>query len=122
MSETEIPALPPPNPYWPGLYNRRIIRSEIEGGVDLRNLPPGSTLEVRTRNRSYTIVTRAMNEVEISGHPEFCPQPVAAIVHGSTWGGAMLKQHFIGRGMQMEFQIPGCLPITTTSILDVREI
>lgn len=121
MTETEIPVLPPPNPHWPAILNRRLIRSEIEGGVDLRRLPPGSVLEVRTQNRSYTIVTRSWNDVQIFGHPKFCPEPVAARIHGSTWGGSMLKQHFIGRGMQMEFQIAGRLPITTTSILDVQE-
>ncbi len=121
MSQTEIPVLPPPNPYWPDLYNHRMIQSEIEGGVDLRRVPPGATIEVQTQNRSYTIVTRGFNDVEISGHPKFCPEPVAARIHGSTWGGAMLKQYFIGRGMQMEFQIAGCLPITTTQIVEVRE-
>ena len=121
MTETEIPALPPPNPHWPEILNGRIIRSEIEGGVDLRRLPPGSVLEVRTQNRSYTIVTRSWNNVQITGHPMFCPEPVAARIHGSTWGGSMLKQHFIGRGMQMEFQISGSLPVTTTTILDVQE-
>ena len=38
--------------------NGNIIRSEIEGGVDLRHLPPESTLEVETRNRAYIIANQ----------------------------------------------------------------
>ena len=38
--------------------NGNIIRSEIEGGVDLRQLPPESKLKVETRNRAYTIVMK----------------------------------------------------------------
>ncbi|HUP04510.1 MAG TPA: hypothetical protein VMU19_11005 [Bryobacteraceae bacterium] len=121
MIEAEIPPLPPSSPHWPDLFQRQIVQSEMEGGVDLRRLPPGSVLEVQTQNRAYTIVTRGYNDVEISGHPTLCPEPIAARIHGSTWGGSLLKQHFIGRGMQMEFQISGCLPVTTTRILDVRE-
>jgi hypothetical protein len=36
--------------------NRNIIRSEIEGGVYLRDLPVAAKVEVQTRNRYYTIV------------------------------------------------------------------
>ncbi len=36
--------------------NRNIIRSEIEGGVYLRDLPEAAKLEVQTRNRYYIIV------------------------------------------------------------------
>ena len=39
--------------------NRNIIRSEIEGGVYLRDLPEAAKLEVQTRNRYYTIVPRS---------------------------------------------------------------
>jgi hypothetical protein len=98
-----------------------MVQSEIEGGVYLSQLAPGTVLEIQTVNRVYTVVTRKWNDVRISGHPEFCPEPVEATIHGSTWGGAMLKQDFIGRGMHLEFQIPSCAPITTTRILGVRE-
>ncbi|MGO9263130.1 MAG: hypothetical protein ACLQU1_43655 [Bryobacteraceae bacterium] len=121
MTEAEIPVFSSLGPGWPEIINRKMIQSEIEGGVHLYRLPPGTVLEVQTQNRVYTIVTGNGNDAQISGHPEFCPEPVAARIHGSTWGGSMLKEHFIGRGMHLEFQIPGGLPITTTRILDVRE-
>ena len=100
--------------------NRNIVQSEIEGGVHLRDLPPGTVLEVRTQNRDYTILYKGWDEALISGHPEFCPQPVPVTIHGSTWGGSMLKARFIGRGMRLEFGPRGVRPLRTSVILEVR--
>jgi hypothetical protein len=101
--------------------NRRIVQSEIEGGVNLRDLPPGTVLEVQTQNRSYIIQYRGSGQALISGHPVFCPEPVLVSIHGSTWGGSMLKERFIGRGMCLEFGHPTYQPITTSAIVDVKE-
>jgi hypothetical protein len=101
--------------------NRRIIQSEIEGGVHLGDLTPGTVLEVQTQNRAYTIHYQGRGQALISGHPVFCPQPVLVSIHGSTWGGSMLKERFIGRGMHLEFGHPAYEPITTSVIVDVRE-
>ncbi len=86
--------------------NGNIIRSEIEGGVDLRQLPPESTLRVETRNRAYTIIMQRDCNALISGHPEFCPEPVLVRIQGSNWGGSMLKPAYLGRGMHLEFRHP----------------
>ncbi|SRR5579883_24513 len=101
--------------------NANVIRSDIEGGVHLRDLAPGAVLEVQTCQRRYTIVNQGDGDALISGHPQYCPVPVLVKIHGSTWGGSMLKEHFIGRGMHLEFRHPDFLPITTSRILDVRE-
>jgi hypothetical protein len=116
-----IPELFHPHPNLGGGVNGNIVQSEIEGGVDLRALPRGTVLEVRTLNRSYTIVHEGWGEAWISGHPEFCPQPVLVRIHGSTWGGSMIKEAYIGRGMRLEFRRPEYLPITTSRIVDIRE-
>jgi hypothetical protein len=100
--------------------NSNIIQSEIEGGVHLRDLSPGTVLEVRTRNRDYTILYKGWDQAEISGHPIFCPEPVPVTIHGSTWGGSMLKARYIGRGMRLEFGPRESDPIRTSVILDVR--
>jgi hypothetical protein len=102
--------------------NRSIVQSEIEGGVHLRDVPPGTILEVQTQNRAYIILYKGWDQALISGHPVFCPQPVPVTIHGSTWGGSMLKSHFIGRGMRLEFTHPDYDPIRTSLILDVREL
>jgi hypothetical protein len=100
--------------------NGNIVGSEIEGGVHLRDLPPGTVLEIRTQNRAYTVLYQGSDRAMISGHPVFCPQPVPVTIHGSTWGGSMLKARFIGRGMRLEFGHPLYTPIRTSLILDVR--
>jgi hypothetical protein len=101
--------------------NANIIRSEIEGGVYLRDLPNDSTLEVETRNRWYTLVVRGDGLALISGHPEHCPQPTLVRITGSNWGGSMLKAAFLGRGMHLEYRHPDYNgPIVTSRIVDIR--
>jgi len=116
-----VPALFAPSPYFEDSVNRNIVRSQIEGGVHLSRLAPGTVLEVETQNRAYTIDYRGSGQAMISGHPVFCPEPVLVSIHGSTWGGSMLKERFIGRGMRLEFGHPNYQPITTSVILNVRE-
>jgi len=115
------PRLFVPSPHLCDAVNGRIVQSEIEGGVHLRDVAPGTVLEVRTQNRAYTIEYRGSGQALISGHPVFCPEPVLVNIHGSTWGGSMLKERFIGRGMCLEFAPPATQAITTSMIVDVRE-
>lgn len=110
-----------PNEHLDDTVNRRIVRSEIEGGVHLHDVQPGTVLEVMTQNRAYTIEYQGRGQALISGHPVFCPEPVLVSIHGSTWGGSMLKERYIGRGMHLEFGRPQLQPITTSVIVDVRE-
>jgi hypothetical protein len=110
-----------PNEYLDDTVNRRIVQSEIEGGVHLHDVQPGTVLEVMTQNRAYTIEYQGRGQALISGHPVFCPEPVLVSIHGSTWGGSMLKERYIGRGMHLGFGHPERQPITTSVIVDVRE-
>ena len=100
--------------------NGNIVQSEIEGGVYLDNLSEGAVLEVETQNRWYTIVIRGRGEELISGHPQFCPDPVPVRIAGSSWGGSMLKLRFIGRGMRLEFRHPTYPRIVTSRVVDIR--
>ena len=103
--------------------NHNVVQSEIEGGVYLPDLPPGSSLEIETENHFYILVNRGQGEMWISGHPDFCPAPVLVRVLGSNWGGSMLKHSFIGRGMQLEFRHPRYqTPIITSRIREIREV
>ena len=108
------------SPHLSDVVNRRIVQSEIEGGVHLGALPPGAVLEIETENRSYTIEYRGLNQALISGHPIFCPQPTLVTISGSTWGGSMIKTGYIGRGMRLEFCSPEAEPITTSIVREVR--
>ena len=62
-----------PHPNFSDVINRNIVQSEIEGGVHLNDVPPGTVLEVQTKNHTYTIIHKAWGQALISGHPEFCP-------------------------------------------------
>jgi hypothetical protein len=114
------PALYVASPHLADSVNRNIIRSEIEGGVYLRDLPPGSVLSIRTRNRVYEMVVLGDGAALISGHPEFCPEPTEVQIHGSTWGGRMIMTRYLGRGMHLEFEHPQHQVIVTSRILDIR--
>ena len=109
------------NDHYTEQINSNLLESEIEGGVDLRELPPETVLKVRTRNREYTIVNKGSGQALISGHPDYCPEPVLVQIKGSTWGGAMLKKQFIGRGMRLEFETEEKGPVTTSPILEIEQ-
>ncbi|PYT14775.1 MAG: hypothetical protein DMG59_16155 [Acidobacteria bacterium] len=101
--------------------NGNIVRSEIEGGVYLKDLPDESTLDVVTQNRGYTLVVRRDGLALISGHPEFCPEPVLVRISGCNWGGSMLKAAYLGRGMHLEYRHPRYRgPIVTSPIVEIR--
>ena len=115
-----IPRLFMPHPNLGDEVNRHIVQSEVEGGVYLDNLCPGNVLEVETQSRRYTIVIGCWSEDLISGHPQYCTDPVPVRIEGSTWGGSMLKVRFVGRGMRLEFQHPTHRTIVTSRIADIR--
>lgn len=111
-----------PHPNFGDEINRSIVQSEIEGGVFLKDLAPETELQVHTRNHCYKMVVLGENCALISGHPEYCPEPVLVAIAGSTWGGSMLKLRFLGRGMHLEFHHPQYqTPIITSPIQEIRE-
>jgi hypothetical protein len=111
-----------PHPNLADNINRGIVRSEIEGGVFLNDLPPSTVLEIQTMHHRYTAVLLGGSEALISGHPEFCPHPVQVAIAGSTWGGSMLKLQYVGRGMHLEFRHPEYpTPIITSPIQEIRD-
>ena len=102
--------------------NRNIVQSEIEGGVFLNDLPPSTVLEIQTQHHCYQVVLLDDNNVLISGHPQYCPEPTRVAIAGSTWGGSMLKRRFVGRGMHLEFCHPEYrTPIVTSPVQEIRE-
>jgi hypothetical protein len=110
-----------PHPNLADGVNRNLAQSEIEGGVHLSHLPEGARLEIRTENRSYCFVYCGCGKALLSGHPQFCPEPVLVRIHGSTWGGSMIKAEFIGRGMRLEFRHPDYKTVITSRILEIWE-
>jgi hypothetical protein len=115
-------AMAVPHPNLSDDVNRNIIRSEIEGGVFLAGLPRDTVLQIRTQHHFYTAQLLGEGMALISGHPQYCPQPVEVTIAGSTWGGSMLKRRFVGRGMHLEFHHPAySAPIVTSRIQEIHE-
>jgi len=97
------PKLFTPNPHLTDEVNSAIVKSEIDGGVWLKDLEPGVRLLVRTKNTTYFIEMGEERTLEIWGNQKYCPEPTKCTISGSTWGGSMIKVGFIGRGMRLEF-------------------
>ena len=110
-----------PHPSLSDQINRDICQSEIEGGVSLDRLPIGAVLEVQTRNRIYTVENLGDGDVLLSGHPDYCPEPTPVRFQGSTWGRSLVKFHFLGRGMHLEFRHPALGVIRTSRVEEIRE-
>jgi hypothetical protein len=112
-----------------------LVRSDLQGGVYVLEhpehvnaeikakpvLPIGRLLRVRTRNTLYTIYKIGPAKFTISGHGLYCPEPTLCSIHGSTWGGSMLKVGFIGRGMHLEFSTDKYRMVTTSAIQSIVE-
>ena len=88
--------------------------------VTFNNLPAGAILDVETRNRNYHIECLGGNSVRISGHPDYCPTPVPALLRGSVDLQGALEKDLICRGMRLVFELDDHRPITTTRIQRLR--
>ena len=88
--------------------------------VDSNSLVPGSRIEVETKSRHYQIECLGGNAIRISGHPEYCPNPVPARVHGSLDRKGGLEFGLIGRGMRFIFLLTDDRPVTTTRVLRIQ--
>ena len=98
--------------------------SEVEGGVWLQDLLNNSSITIETRCTNFILKKINDNRYLISGHEKVCPVPIEVVINGSTWGQFThsLKMKFIGRGMHMEFIHPEFGVISTSEILDIREL
>jgi len=123
LRRCQPPRLFRPHPNLSDEVNRHLVQSQIEGGVRVEDLVPGSWLQVKTQNTCYRILILFGAMALITGHPLFCPRPVLITIHGLTWGGSMLKVRFIGRGMHLEFHHPDySTPIVTSPIQEIQEL
>lgn len=88
--------------------------------IDVHQLPSGAVLDVETQNRRYLIECLGGSAVRISGHPDYCPTPVPAVLSGSVDKQGELERGFIGCGMRLVFFLDERRPITTTRIHSLR--
>ena len=88
--------------------------------IDLNRVSPGSLIDVETKSRHYTIECLGGSAVRISGHPEYCPEPVPAQLQGSIDKEGVLEAGRIGRGMRLMFFLDGHRPVTTSRIVSIH--
>jgi hypothetical protein len=79
--------------------------------VNCAGLPPGSLLEVETMNRQYRIECLGGDAILISGHPNYCPQPVT---------GRIMRSGLIERGEHLHLLLEDHRPLTTSRVTHVR--
>jgi hypothetical protein len=88
--------------------------------VDCSNLVRGSLIDVETKSRHYRIECLGGSAIRISGHPDYCPDPVPAQLHGSLDKEGTFSLGMIGRGMRLMFLLNERGPITTSRVLHVH--
>jgi len=88
--------------------------------VDCSSLASGSVIDVETKSRHYRIECLGGNAISICGHPEYCPEPVRARLHGSVDKEGALECGVISRGMRLMFLLKERQPITTTRVVRLR--
>jgi hypothetical protein len=108
-------------PYWK-VGTIMTLSAESSAGIQIRNLSPGSFLDVETKNRHYKIECLGGNSVQISGHPQYCPKPILAELAGSVDRDGVYETGTIKPGMHLLFMPGNKYPVTTSRILRVREL
>ena len=78
--------------------------------VECKSLERGSVIDVETKSRHYQIECLGGNEIRVSGHPEFCPEPVTAHLQGSFDREGNFELGLIGRDMRLRFLLGGERP------------
>src|SRR5262245_49567635 len=90
----------------PALAHMGLCGVDLDGDVWIDRLPAGTRLVIWTANRQYLIETLGGYEVLISGHPDYCPEPVAVALYGASSRRSILTLQCIRRGLCLAFQHP----------------
>ena len=88
--------------------------------LDWTRLAPGSLIDVETKSRHYRIEFLGGNDVRISGHPDYCPEPIPGQLKGSVDPEGTFERGFLGRGLRMMFVVGEHRPITTSRVLSLH--
>ena len=72
-------------------------------GVDLRRLPPFTTVLIRTVNSTYRVVTTPGPQVYVQGGAHF-PDPTSAWLDATSIGGTGLTADWIGLGLLVQIR------------------
>lgn len=90
-----------------GVVSGILLPVDEEGGIDLRQILPGTVIEVQTKNNTYTVIPQASGEMLIWGHPEYCPEPTLITGLGSAYVTGLFRESYLGPGMRLSFPSAG---------------
>jgi hypothetical protein len=93
--------------------------SDLSTIVDLTTLSPGALIDVETKSRHYHIECLGGTAIRISGHPEYCPEPVRADLQGAI-GKDGLEPGLIESGLRLLLLFNGKQPVTTSKVVCVH--
>lgn len=96
-------------------------------GLFVKDLQDGSIVFVQTRHTQYIFTKRGEQIIglavkEDGSTPKYLPFEIPVRIHGSTWGGSMIKLGYIGVEMHLEFSTyeDGSRAVRTSEIQCVR--
>lgn len=83
--------------------NRKLTFAE-RNGIEVNELKSGDVLEVRTLDALYRfkIINPATGEVEATSDGQYFQHPEIVNIHGSTFGGSMIKLGWLAVGTWLE--------------------
>lgn len=96
------------------------IPAAVSNAVDIDELAIGARLEIETGHSTYRLENRGDGKVLISGHREYCPEPVLVDFQGSVGGPALLKMWHIEPGLKMAFRHPELGMVRTSRVRSIR--
>lgn len=94
-----------------------IDRCKDLGGFKFSTLEPNTKMIVETRNSLYEFIVGEETTVTGGSTPNGVrfPEPTKVRIHGSTYGGSMIRMDWIGEDMHLEFGIVGTDKLIVTS-------
>ena len=96
------------------------LEVEQEQGVALDELAIGAVVEFKTGHHTYRVENFGDGRVLMSGHPKYCPEPVAVYLYGSMADDRTSRVRFIGQGMRVEFRHPTLGEIRTSRVEEIK--
>ena len=104
------------------LLPRNLGEAEAEAGVFLEDILAGATVEVKTGNHRYLIQRAGVRTAFLSGHPEYCPEPIQVALQGSRWLDSEIPKCYLAPGMLLQFTTESGVSVLTSQIEEVRLI
>jgi hypothetical protein len=91
-------------------------------GLDIRDLGPRVTLLVGTSHSRYNVTpVQAGDSLVIISGGRFFPEPTEVRLAGSTFGGSLLRQGWIGIGMCLEIH-SATGPVLTSRVRSITAV